>query len=355
MIRIFASGFAIATLFASSVALFAQSPAAHLTLLPQESTTDQLLIGLSPVSADVVWASGAGGTVVRTLDGGTNWKAMVVPGADTVQFRDIHGVDAEIAYVLSAGTGSASRIYKTLDGGVNWSLQFTNELSLGFLDCMDFWDPLTGVVFGDQVDNVFEMIRTDDGGATWTRLEAEMLPPASDGEGSFAASGRCLITVGDRTGYVGTGAGAAARLLKTTDRGKSWTAFDTPINDGTPTSGISSLSFIDEQHGFAFGVELAGDDSLIQNAAETRDGGVTWTLLTPPQLPDVYGGTHVPGRSPLVLVAVGPKGIDLSTDAGHSWISASKLDHWGVAFADSETGWAVGPGGRITKLELSGR
>jgi hypothetical protein len=35
----------------------------------QFSGTDQLLIGLSPVNERVVWTSGMGGTVLRTVDG----------------------------------------------------------------------------------------------------------------------------------------------------------------------------------------------------------------------------------------------------------------------------------------------
>jgi photosystem II stability/assembly factor-like uncharacterized protein len=318
----------------------------------QVSNTRSLLIGLSPVSEKIVWASGAGGVVVKTVDGGSEWTAMVVPGADSLQFRDIHAVDNQTAYVLSAGTGSASRIYKTTNGGLDWKLQFQNEGPGGFFDCMDFWDPLTGVAFSDQTGGEFIIIRTTDGGDNWSRVPLADVPDATDGEGSFAASGRCLITVGDSTAYIGTGAGAAARILKSTDMGLKWTAYQTPIHDGTATSGISSLSWLDESEGFAFGLELTGRDSTIDNAIRTRDGGLTWTTLTPPQLPDVYGGAHVPGRDPVMLVAVGPKGIDYSVDEGNSWNSISKLDHWGLAFTNTTTGWAVGPGGRITRITV---
>ena len=321
-------------------------------LSEQDGATRSLLIGLSPVNESVVWASGTGGVVLRTTDGGTSWTSMVVPGADSLQFRDIHGVDAETAYVLSAGTGSASRIYKTTNGGHDWTLQFQNEDPGGFFDCMDFWDSDTGIAFSDQVDGEFIIVRTSDGGTTWTRVPPGAVPDASDGEGSFAASGRCVMTVGDSTGYIGTGAGHSARLLKTVDRGLTWQVRETPIHDGTPTSGISSLSWIDETNGFAFGLELGGRDSLIHNAIHTNDGGTTWTVLTPPQLPDVYGGAHVPDQEPVILLVAGPKGIDISSDGGQSWSSLSKLDHWGIAFVNSTTGWAVGPGGRITKIKI---
>jgi photosystem II stability/assembly factor-like uncharacterized protein len=48
---------------------------------------------------------------------GKHWQAGVVEGAELLQFRDVHGVSAQEAYLLSAGVGEDSRIYKTVDGG----------------------------------------------------------------------------------------------------------------------------------------------------------------------------------------------------------------------------------------------
>src|SRR5215813_11784366 len=90
----------------------AQSPKHKLpTLTPQNSGTTELLIAVSPVSPNVVWASGTGGTFVVTTDGGNTWTSGVVPGAETLQFRDVQGVSDKIAYLLSIGNGTDSRIY----------------------------------------------------------------------------------------------------------------------------------------------------------------------------------------------------------------------------------------------------
>jgi len=334
------------------IAGIASAQAPRLKLTAQESGTDVLLIGISPVSDSLVWVSGTGGTVLRTTNGGADWQIMKVPGADSLQFRDVHGVDVNTAYVLSSGEGNASRIYKTEDGGETWHLQFKNPGPGGFFDCMDFWDPKHGIAFSDSYEGSFILIQTDDGGLHWKRIPPDVLPRASEGEGSFAASGTCLRVLGDSTVVVGTGAGTTGRLLKSTDRGTTWQVYETPITAGTTTSGISSLSFIDESSGYAFGVELTGDDEPIHNVVRTSDGGRTWILVNAPQLPDIYGGVAVPlGKVPL-LVAVGPKGIDYSSNGGEAWTGASKLDHWGIAFADIHVGWATGPQGRITKLTV---
>src|SRR4029077_12525022 len=91
------------------------------TLTPQDSGTTQGLIAVSPVNKRVVWASGRGGTFAVTTNGGATWRSGVVPGAESLQFRDVEGVSDTVAYLLSIGTGSDSRIYKTTDGGTRWA------------------------------------------------------------------------------------------------------------------------------------------------------------------------------------------------------------------------------------------
>ena len=84
------------------------------TLTPQNSGTTQGLIAVSPVNSRVVWAAGRGGTFLVTTDGGETWKAGVVPGAETLQFRDVQGVSDKVAYLLSIGSNPTDfRIYKT--------------------------------------------------------------------------------------------------------------------------------------------------------------------------------------------------------------------------------------------------
>jgi len=322
----------------------------------QDSGSEVLFIGLSPVDENVVWASGTQGTFARTTDGGATWKTGIVPDADTLQFRDVHAVDANTAYLLSIGSGESSRIYKTTNGGQSWTLQFTNEEPDGFFDCMDFWDANSGMAFSDSIDGAFLIITTDDGGQTWTRIPVENLPPATEGEGSFAASGTCLVAHGDSTAWIGTGASTAARVLKTTDRGQTWTVTETPIVGGTPTTGIASLTFRDANHGTAMGGDIGAPNEHTDNVAVTNDGGMTWTLAGRPQFSGaVYGSAFVPDLPTPTLVAVGPKGVDYSTDNGATWARLDTLEHWTVAFVGPQAGWAAGTDGRITKIEMYGQ
>src|SRR5579862_3750809 len=104
---------------AATTVVYAQNPKVQQPrLTPQQSGTTQLLIAVSPVNSRVVWAAGTGGTFVLTTNGGETWKAGVVPGAESLQFRDVQGVSEKVAYLMSIGNNTTDfRIYKTVDGG----------------------------------------------------------------------------------------------------------------------------------------------------------------------------------------------------------------------------------------------
>ncbi|QYO66041.1 WD40/YVTN/BNR-like repeat-containing protein [Leptolyngbya sp. 7M] len=114
--------------------------------------------GLSVVSRQVIWASGNGGTVVRTIDGGRRWDVITIPDAENLDFRDIEAFDGNTAYILSIGNGSASRIYKTINGGRTWELQFTNADSRAFYDAIACWDRDNCIAMSDPVDEFYQLI-----------------------------------------------------------------------------------------------------------------------------------------------------------------------------------------------------
>lgn len=322
------------------------------TLTPQQSGTTQRLQAVSPVDAQVVWASGTGGTYVVTTDGGETWRVGVVSGAESLEFRDVHGVSATVAYLLSAGSGDQSRIYKTEDGGASWSLQFQNEEPKAFYDCFAFWTPKRGVVMSDAVDGRFPVIRTTDG-ERWSDI-GDRLPAAQPGEAAFAASGTCVATHGRKRAWIGTGAAGKARILATTDGGDTWQAYDTPVIQGTGTSGVVSVDFRDPQHGILGGGEIGAPADFTDNVARTSDGGKTWQLASRTPFPGaIYGLSYLRERGNTTVVATGPGGAAWSPDDGGEWIALPDVkDYWAVAFASPQAGWLVGTEGQILKVSF---
>ena len=148
--------------------------------------------GLAVVSEKVIWASGTGGTVLRSIDGGKTWSVNKVADAEKLDFRDIEAFDADTAYILSIGTGESSRIYKTTDGGKTWKLQFKNTNPKAFFDAFAFWDKTHGIAMSDPVDGKYLLLETTDG-ETWKRLDTSKMPNAKDGEAAFAASKQNIV------------------------------------------------------------------------------------------------------------------------------------------------------------------
>jgi photosystem II stability/assembly factor-like uncharacterized protein len=280
-----------------------------------------------------------------------------VPGASSLDFRDVHAIDSAAAYFLSIGTAGQSRIYKTADGGATWSLQYSNSDPRVFLDAFAFWDSGHGLALGDPLDGRFVILATDDGGKEWKRIPAGAMPPALPDEGAFAASGTCLVVQGDGNAWFGTGGARVSRVFRSTDRGRTWTAHETPVRAGTASSGIFSMAFSDADKGVAVGGDYKRPGESGGFVARTTDGGRTWTQATGVQ-PAGYRScvAALPGSPGPVLIAVGPTGSDVSIDGGQGWHPIGAIGFHAVGFAGTvDAGWAVGEEGTLAKFagELS--
>jgi len=215
--------------------------------------------------------------------------------------------------------------------------------SLGFLDCIDFWDEKRGVAYGDAIDKWPYILITEDGGNSWKRVrERGSLPRAGEGEGGFAASGSCVTTGPNGLAWIATGAGGTARILRTENYGKTWRTFYSPIVKGE-ASGHTAVDFSDEQNGFVTGGNLEVTDAYTANCAFSEDGGKTWKETFHPVTKGAfYGGSYIDG----LAVACGPNGLDFTTDKGQTWTQLDTANYWAVNMHPSGIGWASGRGGR---------
>jgi len=329
-------------------------------LTPQNSGTTQGLIAVSPVNPQVVWASGRAGTYTVTSDGGQTWHAGVVPGAESLQFRDVEAFSAKEAYLLSIGSSAPTdfRIYKTENGGATWSLQFQNENPSAFYDCMGFWTPKKGIAHSDSVNGIFPDLRTTDG-KTWQDISAKM-PPALPGEASFASSGTCVTTQGGQNAWIATGGSSIARILATRDGGNTWAAYNTPLVS-SGTAGAFTVAFRNPWNGIVGGGDLDPNDPNNARTATSSDGGHTWTLTNPPPVTGaIFGLSYVgqtgvgggnDGRS--VVITANDGGAAWTPDEGKTWFKLPGVSgYWAVAFASPKAGWLVGTDGRILKISF---
>lgn len=354
------------------LALFAGAGGAQAatTVVEQRSGVDVRLRGISAVDADVAWASGQKGTVLRTVDGGAHWRRVDIPGAEALDFRDIEGFDADTAVALSIGPGDASRVYRTSDGGKTWTLVLHNRDPRAFFDCMAFEDQ-RGWMLGDPVDGRFQVHETDDGGQHWRLMQAG--PQAADGEAAFAASGTCIAIVNGAP-IVATG-GAVARLHVLSEgrwiatnasraaKGEARGYFSVAAS-GTGAIAVGGDYKAEAAPGMAAsissGVFHYVEDTMADSAVEPAGG-----LADTPRRSGIKAGTLIalheqappPGyrsgiacagsRSP--CVAVGPSGVDVWRDDRWQHIDAAGYDAIDLA---GNRGWVSGDKGRIARIDL---
>jgi len=312
------------------------------------SGTTAELRGLSVVSANVAWASGARGTVLRTLDGGRTWHADTVPGFTTLDFRAVHALNDGAGFIASAGEAEKelARILSTGDGGRHWHSIYSTTQPGVFLDAIVFWDLRSGIALSDPVDSAFFLLLTENRGRTWTRLPPAQLPRVLPGEAAFAASGSSIALRGSSMAWIGTGGGGRARVMRTADRGRTWHVTDVPVHATGPAAGIFAITFFDDSVGIAVGGDYTQPRLAATSVALTRDGGRTWRAAAASPAAYLSGVAYAGSKDR--VVAVGLAGTFVSGDGGDRWTQIDTVPMNAVRF-HGDAGFAVGPRGRVAR------
>ncbi len=246
--------------------------------------------------------------------------------------------------VFALSIASPAYLYK------NSRLVYSELDSAVFYDSMEFWNHQEGIAMGDPTDDCLSILITRDGGERWHKIPCEQLPKAIEGEAAFAASDTNISIVGDQV-WIASG-GMASRVIYSSDKGRSWTVFDTPIVQGTPTTGMYSIDFYDDKNGFAIGGDYTKSKSNIKNKIKTVDGGQTWQVVGYEKNPGYRSCVqYVPNSNAMGLVAIGFEGIDYSFDGGISWVSLSSEGFYTLRFLNDSTAFAAGKG-RLAKLNF---
>jgi photosystem II stability/assembly factor-like uncharacterized protein len=263
------------------------------------------------------------------------------------------GITGQEAFLLAAGEGTNSRIYHTDDGGRTWQLQFKNRDPSGFYDCFAFWTPDRALVMADAINGRFPVRRTQDG-HHWGDI-GDKLPTALAGEAAFAASGTCVATQGEANAWITTGASERARVLRTTNRGKSWKVSALPIAHNSGGAGGFSVAFRDALHGVVGGGDFEATRE-VGNFAISHDGGATWFPRNKAPIKGAifglsYVAKHDQGPNVRRIVATGPDGVAYTNDEGMTWTRITgEANFWAVTFANTHVGWLVGTEGSISKI-----
>lgn len=288
-----------------------------------------------------------------TTDGGTTWTSGAIALPDPLyNVNEICPINATTAYVGvvydPSGAGPyPSGVWKTTDSGANWTQEpiagFTDPSS--FMDAMHFFNASTGIAVGDPITTTdFEVYRTTDGGANWNLVPAASLPNILSGEMGYNGGN---VAAGNSFWFV-TNKG---KLYRTNDMGATWSKLNTPISDFSATAVGGSIHFADSNNGILLARATTGTGTSAVSTYKlykTTNGGLTWDAGVAYTQPYINFLAFIPGSTTLVGsgVVVGTPNVystAYSTDFGTTWTTIdSGTQRTGVAFANGATGWAGG-------------
>jgi len=298
----------------------------------QEALPDDvsLLNRIDFVDSETGWAVGSkrlaegdvrishAGAVYSTTDGGTTWEEQYCPGED-IALKAVDFVDINHGWAAGFPTSSAvdgGFVFHTSDGGKTWERQEPGGFYDNLVD-IQFIDEERGYAAGFNYIAAWgpPVYRTEDGGATWTKVRMAEANPLSVlmPEGFFA-----LALVDDHAVLVGD-----HDLLARSSR--AWDACPDVIAPGETCRDcdclfeqsyinrhyiLHDIFFADGDSGWAAGSTSSVPNLWGQVVLHTSDGGDTWQV----QYEDA------------------PPSDDL--------FSCHRLDS--ICFVDRQNGWAVG-------------
>ncbi|MES3018600.1 MAG: YCF48-related protein [Bacteroidota bacterium] len=313
---------------------------------PLQSGTKTSIRGLSVVDNSVAWVSGSNGWTSVTSDGGATWKWTQISGYEKFDFRDIEAFSKNDAVIVSAG--SPAVILVTADGAKTWKETYRNESKEIFLDGMDFRDLRNGIVYGDPIQGIMQLLRTLDGGNSWENISVNLTTKLIEGEASFAASGTGIRALSNGSIFISTG-GMQSRIFISRDFGTSWKSYPCPIIQGKSSTGPFSIAFITGKKGLAAGGDYLADTSSINNMLLTKNSGKTWQK--PSTNPFGYKSA-VEYISAKMVIATGTSGTDISKNGGKDWERVSSEGFNAVRKAKSGSlVLLAGSGGKISILQ----
>lgn len=286
----------------------ARAPAFKGIWEPVSYSEDLDLADVFFVTTDIGWASGEGGTILHTRDGGATWTAQLGgdPASTDYRIDRLRFLDEYRGWAIQD-----KKLLHTADGE-SWEEIGTFPFRPGDLA---FVSARRGVVaLGATAQSYPDQVQlTTDGGRTWKPVAACVVKVTIDG---LNRTLRCQIeqfhfpsaTVGyfvARVQCVGMGCGGPPILGKTEDGGESWQLLIGPGD--VKLTALRDLFFTDE----ATGVVTASDRKVYL----TTDGGATWRgiVATP--------GTWTRFADPEVGWSFHEHHLSYTVDGGKRWLS----------------------------------
>ena len=200
------------------------------------------------------------------------WQQLpTIPYSLNIKQDAISFIDARNGW-YGNGTG---RIYRTRDGGDHWEETWLKPGT--YVRALEFIDSKTGF-FGNVGPGYFPDVTdpeplyvTHDGGNTWSPVAL------SNGTRIKGICAIDVLRVGGKVAAIRAGGrvGGPAAMMESFDEGKTWSSRD--MSDVTGM--ILDIHFVDELTGFIAGATSSEEPKARARILKTSDGGKTWRAV----------------------------------------------------------------------------
>jgi photosystem II stability/assembly factor-like uncharacterized protein len=205
-----------------------------------------------------------------TRDGGSTWEPVKAIGQPVTGICaiDVLKIDGQIAAIRAGGrVGGPAAMMESFDAGQTWQSRDMSSVTGMILD-IKFIDAMTGFIAGatdpEEPKAHARILKTSDGGKTWRAVFESDRAVDNNWKLAFPSARVGYATI---MSYDAPPADARGYVAKTEDGGETWTKrIVTQDSEWIPYG----ISFIDEQHGFVGGST---------GGYETKDGGATWKAV----------------------------------------------------------------------------
>lgn len=190
----------------------------------QQTGTDCTLVSVFFWDSQSGWAVGDEGTILHTDDGGAVWAQQQSP----VPFylMEVLFVSPRCGWIVTEQT----HILHTIDGGRSWQVQFRDRDFI--LKAISFADPRTGWAVGEYG----HIYHTTDGGSTWKQQAGSYRVTEDTGQ---IDGGYTLFDVTAVDAKTAWAVGLDGQVLRTVDGGATWSRIVTGV-PATPLFSVAS-------------------------------------------------------------------------------------------------------------------
>jgi photosystem II stability/assembly factor-like uncharacterized protein len=266
-----------------------------------------------------------GDGIYKSADGGKTWINTGLKDAQQIGGVAIDPKNEDIVFVAALGhpygPNTERGIYRTTNGGKTWeqvlykdentgAIQVTIDPNNSNIIYADMWAGRQGPwENGEWEGQGSGLFKSTDGGNTWTKL-TKGLPTIADGLGRI---GFCIAASNSKRMYACVDATKGGGLYRSDDGGESWTELSTDDRLWERGDDFAECK-VDPKN---------PDQVYIANVVtwKSTDAGKSWTAFRGAPGGDDYHRLWINPEHPEIILLVSDQGAEITVNGGQTWSS----------------------------------